>query len=193
MKKFLIIVLCALVLLPMIVSAQGENEGEPKEPPTKLEAFLAKKGNLIVKDFYKLGEVAGRYGSKIEFSALVIYEPGQESQRIRGLKIDITEGGKYERSNTSFLDLEEIESLSKALEYMGDLSAKWQNIKKEYTEVVFSTKDDFNIGFYQIGSEQVSFSTIGYIGKATCFFFSMQDLNSVKTIADKGLKLLNEK
>ncbi|HOV46089.1 MAG TPA: hypothetical protein PK044_03595 [Exilispira sp.] len=193
MKKFLIIVLCALVLLPMIASAQGENEGEPKEPPTKLEAFLAKKGNLIVKDFYKLGEVAGRYGSKIEFSALVIYEPGQESQRIRGLKIDITEGGKYERSNTSFLDLEEIESLSKALEYMGDLSAKWQNIKKEYTEVVFSTKDDFNIGFYQIGSEQVSFSTIGYIGKATCFFFSMQDLNSVKTIADKGLKLLNEK
>ena len=177
----------------MIASAQGENEGEPKEPPTKLEAFLAKKGNLIVKDFYKLGEVAGRYGSKIEFSALVIYEPGQESQRIRGLKIDITEGGKYERSNTSFLDLEEIESLSKALEYMGDLSAKWQNIKKEYTEVVFSTKDDFNIGFYQIGSEQVSFSTIGYIGKATCFFFSMQDLNSVKTIADKGLKLLNEK
>ena len=193
MKKFLIIVLCALVLLPMIASAQGENEGEPKEPPTKLEAFLAKKGNLIVKDFYKLGEVAGRYGSKIEFSALVIYEPGQESQRIRGLKIDITEGGKYERSNTSFLDLEEIESLSKALEYMGDLSAKWQNIKKEYTEVVFSTKDDFNIGFYQIGSEQASFSTIGYIGKATCFFFSMQDLNSVKTIADKGLKLLNEK
>ncbi len=193
MKKFLIIVLCALVLLPMIASAQGENEGEPKEPPTKLEAFLAKKGNLIVKDFYKLGEVAGRYGSKIEFSALVIYEPGQESQRIRGLKIDITEGGKYERSNTSFLDLEEIESLSKALEYMGDLSAKWQNIKKEYTEVVFSTKDDFNIGFYQIGSEQVSFSTSGYIGEATCFFFSMQDLNSVKTIADKGLKLLNEK
>ncbi|HQJ39922.1 MAG TPA: hypothetical protein PK449_00005, partial [Exilispira sp.] len=174
--------MCALVLLPMIASAQGENEGETKEPPTKLEAFLAKKGNLIVKDFYKLGEVAGRYGSKIEFSALVIYEPGQESQRIRGLKIDITEGGKYERSNTSFLDLEEIESLSKALEYMGDLSAKWQNIKKEYTEVVFSTKDDFNIGFYQIGSEQVSFSTIGYIGKATCFFFSMQDLNSVKTI-----------
>ncbi|HPO60581.1 MAG TPA: hypothetical protein PLN45_03435, partial [Exilispira sp.] len=75
MKKFLIIVLCALVLLPMIASAQGENEGETKEPPTKLEAFLAKKGNLIVKDFYKLGEVAGRYGSKIEFSALVIYEP----------------------------------------------------------------------------------------------------------------------
>ena len=193
MKKFLIVVLCVFVLLPLIASAQVKKEGEAKEPATKLEAFLAKKGKLIVKDFYKLGEVAGRYGSKIEFSALVIYEPGQESQRIRGLKIEVTEGGRYERSNTSFLDLEEIESLSKALEYMGGLSAKWQDIRKEYTEVVFSTKGDFNIGFYQTGTEQGSFSSSGYIAKASCFFSSMQDLSSVKTIADKGLKLLSEK
>jgi len=193
MKKFLIVVLCALVLLPLIASAQVKKEGEAKEPATKLEAFLAKKGKLIVKDFYRLGEVAGRYGSKIEFSALVIYEPGQESQRIRGLKIEVTEGGRYERSNTSFLDLEEIESLSKALEYMGGLSAKWKDIEKDYTEVVFSTKGDFNIGFYQSGIKQAAFSSSGYIGKATCFFSSMQDLSSVKTIADKGLKLLSEK
>ena len=193
MKKFLIVVLCALVLLPLIASTQVKKEDEAKEPATKLEAFLAKKGKLIVKDFYKLGEVAGRYGSKIEFSALVIYEPGQESQRIRGLKIEVTEGGRYERSNTSFFDLEEIESLSKVLEYMGGLSAKWEDIKKEYTEVVFSTKGDFKIGFYQTGSEQAAFSSSGYIGKASCFFSSMQDLSSVKTIADKGLKLLSEK
>lgn len=126
-----------------------------------MEAFLGKKGELIVKDFYKLGEVAGRYGSKIEFSVLVIYEPGKESQRIRGLKIKVSEGGRYERSNTSFLDLEEIESLSKALEYMGELSARWKDIKKEYTEVVFSTKDDFRIGFYQTGNELTAFSSSG--------------------------------
>lgn len=193
MKKFLIVVFSALVLLPLIASAQVKKEGEYKEPATKLEAFLGKKGELIVKDFYKLGEVAGRYGSKIEFSVLVIYEPGKESQRIRGLKIEVSEGGRYERSNTSFLDLEEIESLSKALEYMGELSARWKDIKKEYTEVVFSTKDDFRIGFYQTGNELTAFSSSGYIVKASCFFSSLQDLNSVKTIVDKGLRLLSEK
>jgi len=193
MKKFLIVVFSALVLLPLIASAQVKKEGEYKEPATKLEAFLGKKGELIVKDFYKLGEVAGRYGSKIEFSVLVIYEPGKESQRIRGLKIEVSEGGRYERSNTSFLDLEEIESLSKALEYMGELSARWKDIKKEYTEVVFSTKDDFKIGFYQTGNELTAFSSSGYIVKASCFFSSLQDLNSVKTIVDKGLRLLSEK
>ena len=136
MKKLLIVVLCILVLVPLITSAEVKKEDKAKEPATKLEAFLAKKGKLIIKEFYDPGEVAGRYGSKIEFTALVIYEPGQETQRVRGLKIEVTEGGRYERSNTSFLDLEEIESLSKAIEYMVDLSARWKDINKEYTEVV---------------------------------------------------------
>jgi hypothetical protein len=193
MKKFLIVLLCALVLLPLTTSAQVKKEGEAKEPATKLEAFLAKKGKLIVKDIYKIGEGTGRYGAKIEFEALVIYEPGQESQRIRGLKIKITEGGEYKRSNISFLDLEEIESLSKALEYMADLSGKWKDANKEYTEVVFSTKGDFKIGFYQKGTEQAAFSSSGYIGEASCFFSSMKDLISVKAISDKGLELLSEK
>lgn len=193
MKKPFVAFLCALILVPLIVSAQVKKEGETKEPATKLEAFLAKKGRLMVKDFYEIGEVAGRYGSKIEFKALLIYEPGQESQRIRGLKIEVTEGGRFERSNASFLDLEEIESLSKAIEYMISLSAKWKGINKEYTEVVFSTKGDFKIGFYQKGTNQAAFSSSGYIGKASCFFSSMQDLSSMKAMADKSLKLLSEK
>ena len=193
MKKFVRIVLCVLVLVPLIVSAQVKKEDKAKEPATKLEAFLAKKGKLIIKEFYDLGQMPGRYGSKVKFTALVIYEPGQESQRVRGLKIEVSEGGRYERSNTSFLDLEEIESLSKGIEYMIGLSAKWKGINKEYTEVVFSTKGDFNIGFYQKGAEQGAFSSSGYIGKVTCFFFSVQDLSSVKAIADRGLKLLSEK
>lgn len=192
MEKILIIALCVFMLTPSIVLAQSQEEGKAKEPATKLEAFLAKKGKLIVKDFYKIGELAGSY-SKIAFKALMIYEPGQESQKIRGLTIEITEGGSYEKSNTSFLDLEEIESLSKGLEYMINLSEKWKETNKEYTEIIFSTKGDFSIGFYQNGTKQSAFSSSGYIGKVHFFFSSMKDMNSVKSIVDKGLKLLSEK
>jgi hypothetical protein len=191
MKKFLIVVLCVFFLLPLIVSAQVKEEGEAKEPATKLEAFLAKKGRLIVRDYYELGEVAGKYMNKTVFGAIVIYEPGKESQRIRGLTIGVIREEKLGLSSkVSFLDFEEIETLSKALEYMSSLSAKWQDIRKENTRVVFSTKGDFNIGFYQIGTEQVFF---GDIEGVSCFFSSMQDLSSAKTLVDKGLKLLNEK
>lgn len=89
--------------------------------------------------------------------------------------------------------MDEMESLSKALQYMISLSAKWKDTKKAYTEIIFTTKGDFNLGFYQQGTEQSAFSSSGYIGKASCFFSSMQDLSSVKSIVDKGLKILNEK
>jgi hypothetical protein len=193
MKKILFIVLCAVVLISLIASGQTKEEGKTKEPVTKLEAFLAKKGKLIVKDSYDLGEVAGRYGQKIILQSMIIFEPGLESQRIRGLRIEINEGGQYERSNTSFLDLDEIDSLSKALEYMVSLSTKWKDENMEYKEVIFSTKDDFKIGFYQAGIKQAAFSSSGYIGKTDCFFSSIQDLSSLKSMIDKGLKLLSEK
>ena len=190
MKKLLCLISCILLLVPVLASAQAVKSAKAKEPATKLEEFLAKKGKLIVKEFYDLGEVTGRYGSKIELKALVIYEPGDNSQRVRGLKIEITEGGRYEKSNTAFLDLEEVESLSKAIGYMTNLSSKWKGINKKYTEIIFSTKGDFQIGFYQKGTKQAAFSSAGYIGKTRCFFASMNDLNSVKVHADKGIEIL---
>lgn len=128
-KKLLIsMLLYCFVIMLMVLSASAQVMEKDKELATKLEAFLAKKGKLIIKEFYELGRVDGRYGSKIEFTALVIYEPGQENMRFRRLKIQVTEGGRYEKEDTSFLDLEEIESLSKALDYMVDLSGKWNDI-----------------------------------------------------------------
>lgn len=156
-KLFISLLLCCFVIMPIVLSASAQVMEKEKEPATKLEAFLATKGKLIIKEFYELGKVNGKYGSKIEFTALVIYEPGEENKRVRGLRIQVTEAGRYKKEDTSFLDPEEIESLSKALDYMVDLSGKWNDIKKKYVEVVFSTKGDFNIGFYQEEAKQVAF------------------------------------
>ncbi len=191
MKRFLIIAIC---VLPVAASANDNTtEPLPKEPVTKLQAFLAKKGRLIVKDFYEMGKVTGRFSTWVKFDAVVIYTPGEEGQRVRGLSIEVGEASGYTSSrNTSFLDLEEVESLSQALEYMLELSEKWRGANKEqYTEVVFSTKDNFRIGFYQKGTEQHGFASSGYVGKTSCFF-PIQSLNMVKVIVDSSLKLLYE-
>ena len=192
MKKCLFVIICGLVLVPSTASTQVKEEAKAKEPATKLEAFLAKKGKLIIKDFYELGEVFGEYGSTVEFDALVIYEPGKESQRVRGVKIEVSGGGKYERSDASFLDFEEVESLSKAIEYIVDLLSKWEGVNKEYTEVIFSTKGDFQIGFFQKATERFSFASSGHIGKVTCYF-PLDRLSSIKSIVNKGWDILKEK
>lgn len=192
-KRYFISTLSVFFLFGSLCFGQaGQAEG-PQDPATKLEGFLSKKGSLIVKEFYKLGEIIGRASATIEFTAIVMYEPGQEAERVRGLRIDITESGRIEREKSAFLDLDEIKSLIDAIDYMTKLYIEWGRIEKEYVEVLFSTKDEFSIGFYHSGMTQTTFARCEGIGPATCFFASMQDLKNTKNIAAKGLSLLNEK
>ena len=195
MKKIcMILVLC----LTMIVtcgqtSAQVKDEGKEKELATKLESFLEEKGKLIVKEYYELGGVRGSYQTSVKLSAAVLYTPGEEDERVRGLRFTVEGGGTLDRSSTSFLDLEEIEGLSKAIDYVISLSEKWEAVRKDYTEVEFSTEGDFSIGFYQRGIKQTAFLSSGRIGRVVVHFSKMEKLNSVKVMADNGLKLLSEK
>lgn len=183
-----ILVGCCVVFLLASTSAYGQQQAQ-KEPATKLEQFLAKKGKLIIKDFHEAGVLKGQYGTKITVDSLTIYEPGKETDKIRGLRIEVYEGGRLERSDTSFLDLDEVESLSQAITYMIGLLEKWQGKNREYTEVIFSTKGDFKVGFYQKGAEVTSFSENGIIGAASCYF-QTNDLSKLKVIIDKGNDLL---
>jgi hypothetical protein len=183
-----IIVGCCFVFLFASTFAYGQQQAQ-KEPATKLEQFLAKKGKLIIKDLYEAGVLNGQYGTKITVKALMIYEPGKEADKLRGLRIEVFEGGRLERSDTSFLDMDEVESLSQAITYMIGLLEKWQGKSREYTEVIFSTKGDFEIGFYQEGAEVTSFSKSGIIGAAICYF-QTNDLSNLKAIIDKGKSLL---
>ena len=193
MKKVTVFLsICLFVFFSSVVFAQENQEQKKSEPATKLEIFLAKKGTLIVKDFYNCGVVTGSFGAYISFDALFIYEPGKETEGIRGLRATVHEGVQLEKEETSFLDFEEVESLSDALQYIISLSIQWDREKKEYTEVIFSTKGNFQVGFYQEGISQHAFVNGGYIRTAKCFF-STDDFEIMKTIVNKVLEKLKTK
>jgi hypothetical protein len=179
----------------VVPSALGQQLAAPPaseaKPQTKLESFLSSKGTLLAKDFYEMGRVAGT--GSLSIDAVVITQPGQEDRKIRGLRVEVAEYGRLERTDSSFLDLDEIESLSKALAYMADLAAKWKGTEKvEYTEVQFATKGDFRIGFYQRKKDQGGFVSSGIVG-STKAFISVADFAKVKTMVDQSLTLLQSK
>ena len=184
--------ICLFVFFSSVVFAQENQEQKKSEPATKLEKFLAKKGTLIVKDFFNFGVVTGIYGTNMSFDAIFIYEPGRETEDIRGLRIKVHEGGRLEKEEISFLDFEEVESLSNALQYLTNLASQWTNENKEYTEVIFSTKGNFQIGFYQKGKGQQAFASSGYISKAGCVL-QTEDFKEIKTTVDKVLAKLKTK
>lgn len=189
-KLFLLCAVIILVALPISSFSQTKKaeSGEKTEPATKLEQFLAKKGRLYVKDFYKAGTVFGQYGQYIAVDALIVYEPGKEVEKNRGLKIEVYEGGRLEKTHSSFLDLEEVESLSKAIDYMINLISKFKGNTREYTEIIFSTKGDFKVGFYQNGDKFQAFAESGIIGNTHCFL-PVESLSNLKSVIDNGLSL----
>ena len=110
MKK--IAILCSLLLVVSCSHAQKPNTApaqNKEQPSTALEAFMGKRGKMIVKDTYSLGRLFGTGG--VQMDAMVIYEPNSPT-KIKGLRAEVTESGQLERSNTSFIDLDELESLS---------------------------------------------------------------------------------
>jgi hypothetical protein len=187
MKNRLLILFLFLLLLTTSGSPGHTQEEKPQEPATKLESFLSTKGILLVKDFHSLGWIGD-----MNIKALVVYRPGQETQSLQGLRIEISEYlGQHlgSRSHTSFLDLDEIQSLSKAIAYMIDLSEKWKHTTKEYTEVIFLAKGGFQIGFYQDGTKQKAFASSGGIGRGVTGF-SIEKLTTLKDLVDQGVDFL---
>src|SRR4051812_8410515 len=112
MLRVVLLVAISVPLNAQVPTTPAPPPGQESQPATKLEAFLGKKGRLVAKEFYPVSTVSNL--GKVELDSLVIYEPGA-SVKTKGLRVEVTESGQLERSNTSFVDIEELQSLSEAL------------------------------------------------------------------------------
>ena len=188
MKKQCIFILCAVITLFFLISPGPELIAAANEPATKLEAFLSKVETLIVIESVDLGRVEGTYGSHVEIKAIVSYEPISANKKTSGFQVVVYEGGRNEQRKTVFVDLDEIENVSNAAEYMISLSDKWKAVRRLNTEVAFTTRDTFRIGFSQSGYSWQGFSSGGYGVGAVCRFNSLEDLKAVKLLIDSGIE-----
>lgn len=187
--------------------AIAQDKGSAVPPPsTKLESFLAKRGLIFIRDIFSAGKVerkktdtiGGRDFTTTEYwvyiAALAVYEPGHENSKIKGLQCSVVDfRGRGSSSNVSFLDLDEAESLSVALQYLIDLAAKWKGQDVGEKEVFFVTKDDFKIGFSQEKSgEPRFFVSSGRIGATSLALSSVDELSQLKKLVDSGVDWLKK-
>jgi hypothetical protein len=187
-KKTLLTTTTLLLAFGGAALAQTAKTGDKDGPKTQMEGFLARKGSIVVKEFHPLGTINGDLGTA-KFDTLSLYQPGKEQQRIMGIRVEVTEAGRLERSNTSFLDLEEIDSLMKGLDYMSKVVTEWNNTKRDYTEMIFSTKGDFQVGFYIEDGKVQPFIKSGSIASATAFV-PTSAFDKMHQFLDRGRSLL---
>lgn len=182
----------ATVSMAAVIAQPPVQSDEKAAPKTQLETFLARKGSIIVKEFHPLGTVEGAYGTSAKLDTLALYEPGKEQQRKAGIRIEVQGGGRLERENTSFLDMDEIDSLMKGLDYMTKVIADWEGSKRDYTEMIFSTKGEFDVGFYLKEGKIQAFVTSGTIGPATAYI-QPSGLAMMRQFLEQGRSLLGTK
>ena len=207
MNSSLPVALAALLLSAPVSFAQEEKplaaEPPAAAPATKLEAFLGKRGSLIVRDFKTAGAIRGDeqrtstgitlHNSFITVTALSVYEPGKENVKLKGLQVEISQAvgrGVWSKS-LSFVDAEEAESLSKALHYLSDLTTKWKGQDVGQKEVYFKTQAELKIGINQTGAKDVMVWAIGGdFKKAQSNITAVDGLTTLKGLVDQGVAWL---
>jgi hypothetical protein len=140
MKKRMVIFLC---IVSSAIAAFGQTAPVLVPlPATNIEKQMARKDALMTTESYYLPAVPGD-SCNIRLQALIVYEPGRESQQLRGLKILVSHGTdrtKEQPPTVSFIDFEELPLLSRAIGAMLDLTQKGASLPNPVSkEMSFAT------------------------------------------------------
>jgi hypothetical protein len=145
------------------------------KPKTKLEAFSAKTGAVVIVGFTTIGTLKGQFSEEIEVDAREMRDAAT-GRVVSGLSLHI----KADRYNdrTCFVDEDEIESLVKGLDY---ISKATNSITKLTSfEARYRTLGDLElVVFSETGGGRGAAVTCGSIGKARSFL-KFEDLAELR-------------
>lgn len=162
-----------------VVSAQvGATVPTPTPlPATKIEAFSSKTGIVMIRGFSTIGRIRGQ--GVVTVDAREFRDASSPSQGVYGIAIEVKEAGRLERENRSFIDLDEIDSLVRGLDYIAKITKTVTSLND--FEATYRTKGDFAVTVFSDSSGGLALSVdSGRIGK-TSAFLKMTDLEGLKT------------
>jgi len=157
------------------VSSQAQDTAAPEEPQTKVGAFIAKEGTVIVRGFSKIGTVKGSYGTSVTVEAHEAIDAGSGT-KVLGIQVEVASG---ERSRTTYVDYDEIESLIKGLNYIEGLDASVTQMSDFQAD--YRTADDLEFSTYTYKGDVKFAAKSGRIASVTAFL-NISDIAKIKDL-----------
>jgi len=153
------------VVLIFAIGAVQQPKGVPQGSKTQLEAFGTQTGAVIIRGFSTLGAVSGMGNISVECMEVTNVSTGI---RHLGIVIEVKESGRLERSDSSFIDYDEIDSLLKGIDYVSKVTSKATNLQR--FEAIYKTKGDLAVVLFStdLGETKVNVRS-GYIGAPNAF------------------------
>jgi hypothetical protein len=168
---------CAVVALLFTSLAYSQEQGETQKTTTKLEQFQAKTGIVVVRGYTKVGSVSGTGGS-VSVDARDFRDARNPQTRLTGVSIEVFNNGG--RTNTAFIDNDEIESLLAGLDYISKVTKDITPLSS--FEIEYRTKGDFSITVFNTSNNGLSAAvSAGRIGK-TLVYIPLQKLTELRQL-----------
>lgn len=210
MKEEMKRIVCALVLLSVgLVGCYRRQVSEFQQKTAEnvpvLKQFIGNTDIVIVKHFFMPVELVSTDREKyinpghIDLGALVAYQPGKESSRLKGLRVEVVstyvELNAYSHpdKHVSFLDEDEARDMATALSYFKQVNGTWvTNPPSDNVEVMFASKDDFRISLLR---DAKMGNTLFFQSGNASFALPITELDNLQKGMDSVLQTLknNEK
>ncbi|WP_426054717.1 hypothetical protein [Janthinobacterium sp. PSPC2-1] len=179
MRHFLSITLLAI---PLLVNAQEQADATKAPPATKLEAFSARTGIVIVKGFSTIGVVNGM--GRVSIDVREFRDASNPKSVQYGVSFEVKESGRLERQSTSFIDEEEIDSLIRGLDYISKIERNVTTLGN--FEAQYRTKGDLSMTVFSGTNGEISFAvSSGRIGK-TSAFLKLADAEKIRSLLNEA-------
>lgn len=180
------IILATLLTFPLICFSQEQVDGNKTPPATKLEAFSARTGIVLVKGYTSLGTVNGM--GRVSIDVREFRDASNPKSAQYGVAFEVKESGRLERENTSFIDEDEIDSLIRGLDYIGKIERSvtaFGNFEAHY-----KTKGDLSFVVFSGRGGEISFAvSSGRIGK-TQAYLKISDIEQIRSLLDQAKKAI---
>lgn len=176
--KILVSLLLTIITLFICSSSAIAQETNTRElePKTRLEAFQARAGVVIVRGFSRIGSATGSDGSSIEVEALELRDIDSRTKEY-GISIEVTDASKPERRSISFIDYDEMDSLLKGLESLSKVDNSITQLKR--FEVDYRTRGDLFVSAFSARGSNVTIAFSSGTFRPVTSFFKLEDVKVI--------------
>lgn len=185
MKQVLFLIIYLLIFVSATFSQQTTEQA--KEVKTKLEAFQARTGVVIIRGFSEIGTVQGLYNTSIKVESKE-FTDASNGRKEYGITIQVKDNSRsYERENTSYIDYDEIESLIKGIDYIANIDGTVTQLSNFQAD--YRTKDDLTFATFSSRSEILFAVQSGRISSASAYFKLVNIADIRKLLVDAKEKI----
>jgi len=157
---------------------------------TKIEALLAAPNVVLVTDYYR---VDMRFGPSMRIDAVVV-EAVDTRTRVRGVRVQVRDNENRSRQEgTSFIDIDELTKLTRAMNSMAELAARWTgHDERQASELTFTSVGGFQVAIRQSARIPRAYLSTGLLDPVVTSI-EVGELVTLKLAFEEALAILQRK